>query len=721
MKRFAVGITLISLNFSAAQVTAAKDYYDLSLEELMNIKITAQKREQEWFEVPLTVDVYNGKTLREQNINHLSDLAQYAPGVVYGRVGNTPNIYVRGIGSDLLSVAADASTAIYADDVYLARPEMALAHFWDVERIEVLKGPQGALYGRNATGGAINIIRSRPSFEKTDAYARVTSGNVSHRQLEAAATTPITNNLAIRGSLLAIKNDGYTDDLDPQGGERLDDTNVAAGRVELRWRATDRLENAITASQYRNNTHGFTLTPADDKGLAEQMGALPVDDFHALRNNIPSYSHYLTQSISWRWDWTSDNVKFQSISAYRNLDADYLLNTDGTEINVTESQLDWSHDQRSQEFRLLSIDDSDWQWLVGATWLNESPRLDVGLIRYPLNTSIVINSQAETTAWGVYGELGWNFYPRWNAKLGVRNTHEHRDDGNIFMSTHDLVGLDSNRDQATTIGATQHNNEYDNVSPQFIVSFTPEQGQINRLWYVSVTEGFKSGGSNSLSLTPSFKPEEIMSMEMGYKYQHENVAWQASIFDYNYKELQVVTFEDGATRITNAASADVTGIDANVLLVLSPQLQWQLRGTALNANYNQFITSLAGAPVDVSGNPMPYAPRWDINQAINFSNSLPIGSIEVSFTHHYQSKTYFNQFADNVISEQAQHIFDVAATWKITDRYEVGASVMNITDEEYYSNLTRFTSTSIASAPEGNALGVTALGRQWRMHLNYKY
>lgn len=711
----------MGVSFGTSLSVAAADYFDLSLEELMGIKITAQKREQQWFEVPLTVDVYNGNSLRDRNINHFRELSQYAPGVVYGRVGNTPNIYVRGIGSDLLSVAADASTAVYADDVYLARPEMALAHFWDVERIEVLKGPQGALYGRNATGGAINIIRTRPSFEKADAYARVNSGSFSHRQLEAAAGTPITDNLAIRGSMLAIKDDGYTDDLDPQGGERLDDTNVAAGRFEVRWRVTEALESAITAAQYRNNTQGFSLTPADDKGLAEQLGAVPVDDFHTLRNNIPSYSHYLTQSLSWRWDWTGDSVKFQSISAYRNLDADYLLNTDGTEINVTESQLDWSQDQRSQEFRLLSIDEGDWQWLVGATWFDESPELDVGLIRYPLNTSIVINSHAETTAWGVYGEVAWNFYPRWNVKLGVRDTHEDRRDGNQLISTHDLAGLDSNREQATAIGATQHENEFNNLSPQIIVSFSPEQGQTNRLWYLSITEGFKSGGSNSLSVTPSFKPEEIISVEMGYKYHHDNMAWQASVFDYNYKDLQVVTFENGATRITNAASADITGIDANLLLALSPQLQWQLRGTALKANYNQFITSLAGTAVDVSGNTMPYAPHWDINQQVNFFNRLPIGNIEASFIHHYQSKTYFNQFADDIIAEKARHIFDVTTTWKITDQYELGFTVMNITDEQYYLNIARFTSTSIASAPEGNALGVTALGRQWRMHLSYQY
>lgn len=721
MNKPALHLCLIGMGLSVSLQVVAEDFFKLSIEELMDLKVTAQKREQEWFETPLTVDVYDGQTLRERNINHFRELAKEAPGLVYGRVGNTPHLYLRGIGSDLLSVAADASTAVYADDVYLARPEMALAHFWDVERIEILKGPQGALYGRNATGGAINIIRTRPSYEQASGYARVTTGAFSLRQLEAAAGTPLGESMAVRASILAIKDDGYTRDLDPQGGDKVDDTDVLAGRAEWRWQISDALESAIALLTYRNDNHAFTLVPADHNGLAEQMGAEPVDAFDALRNNIPSYSHYQMDGFSWRWDWTGDSLKFQSVTAYRSLDTDYFMNTDGTEIDVTESQRRWSQDQLSQEFRLFSDYDGNWQWILGATWLDESPELDIGSIRHPQGNSTVIRSQADTTDWGIYGEIAWNFYPRWNATLGIRDSHEKRRDSTQRFSTNDLNGLDSDFQHAESIRAADRQESANELSPQFILSFTPDYYNANELWYFSATDGFKSGGANSVSTTPTFKSEGILSLEAGYKYHSKNIVWGIALFDYNYTDLQVTTIENDITSISNATSADVHGMDASFRWAIAPHWHWQISATGLIAHYKSFTTSLAGEAVDASDNAMPYAPQWDLNQQLGYTNPLPLGELHLSLHHHYQSKTYFNQFENNTYAEQPQHIIDVQATWHFNNHWEIGAGIMNLTDEAYYQNITRFTTTSVASAPEGNALGVRAVGRQWLVSLNYEY
>lgn len=717
--KFPLVVLLTGLSCLAVCVSAREaNLFELSLEELMQVPITAAKREQQWVDVAATVDVFEGELLRDNQINHFRELAEAAPGLVYGRVGNTPNIYLRGIGSDLMSVAADASTAVYQDDVYLARPEMGLAHFWDIERIEILKGPQGALYGRNATGGAINIISARPSFEQTQAYARATTGSFANRQIEAAVGSPTGEKSAVRASVLLIRDQGYTEDLDGRNGTGMDNNKVAAGRVEWRWALGERLESSLSGFHYQNNSDGFSFTPADQRGLADQLGALPTAGFHQIHNDLPTFSDYQTQGLSWRLDWRGEGFDLQSISAYRNLDSRYLLNTDGTEIPVTESQVIWSQQQRSQEFRLVSTNTGDWQWLLGATWLDETPTLDVGLVRHPLDTSIVINSFAETRAWGLYGELGWDFSPDWNLKLGLRDTRENRRDGNQFRNTGDLLGLDSNLQLAPVTGASNHEATFEKLSPQLVLSFAPGISAAQDLLYLSITEGFKSGGANSLSTRPGFKPEEITSIETGYKYSRGQVALHIAGFHYDYQDLQVITYEAGTTTITNAASAKLSGMDAS--LRWSPVLQWQyqLGLTFLDADYDQFVTSLAGAPKDVSGKQMPLAPTWDINQSLAYQ---PNAVWQISLRHHYQSRTYFNQFEDVVISSPNRHLFDLRLARALSTRWELAAAVYNLTDKHYYQNLTRFTSTSPASVPEGNALGVTAPGRRWMIEASYRY
>jgi iron complex outermembrane recepter protein len=716
---FAVSVGATSSLFATAD--SQVDIFNLSLEELMQVKITPQKRQQHWYEVPSSVEVYDGRVLREYNIHQLTDVAQLTPGLVYSHIGSTSYTYIRGIGSDLISIAADSSTAVYNDDVYLARPQMATAQFWDIDRIEILKGPQGALYGRNATGGAINIIHTKPTFDNTNAYAHFNAGEFSTRQLEAAVNTPVSDNFALRSSVFAVKNNGFTQDLDNRNGNIIDDTNTAAARMELRWQLNSQLENSLTAEHYQNNTHGFTLKPADHKGLAEAQGAIPVNNFHATRDDLRGALHYQAQELAWRWTWVTPTFELQSISAYRNLNTDYSNNTDGTEIAVTRSKFMWESKQHTHEIKLSSRNNEHWHWLAGASWLHETPINNVALIRTPINSSINIYAYANTTAWAVYGEVEWDFLPQWNAKIGLRESNETRKDGNQLFSTHDLFGLDSNLQNATAIGTSQHNESFKKLSPQYTLSYTPETNTGHSLWYLSATEGFKSGGANSFTTRAGFKPEEVESQELGYKFSEKNKSWQLAAFHYDYTDLQVLTYENGTTTITNAADASINGVDANAAIELNTAWSLSAGVTLLNAHYDKFISSLAGAAVDASGNPMPYAPHWDFNQTLNYQHTLPLGNLHLSLQHHYQARTYFNSFADDVIAAPAHNIFNAQALWKINKHWDAGISVKNLTNVDYYETLVRFTTTSTASAPEGNALGVTMPGRQWLAVVNYKF
>lgn len=715
--------TLIGLLGAACAECAGAsqdNLFDLSLEQLVQIKITSEKREQQWDQVAQTVDVYTGVQLRNSHINDMRGLSEIASGFSFGRVGNVANIYLRGIGSDLLSIASDASTAVYLDDVYLARSEMTLAHFWDLERIEVLKGPQGALYGRNATGGAIKIVPKHANFDSLGGSAQLNVGSFNERKLEAAIGGAISDTFAMRSSLLMVKDDGFTKDLDPQGANDIDNENVAAGRLELLWKPNEQLETSLTADHYQNKNDGFSIRPKDNYGIAEQRGA-SATGFHQTRNNILSYNDYETEGVSWRWSWNAESWNLQTISAYRTITTDYRFNTDGTEIPVTESKFEVEQNQHSHELRLASNNVGAWQWLAGISWLKETPVLNVGLTRFPLNTSTVILADAETTAWGSYGEIGWKFHPQWNATLRLRNSFERRDDSNKIFSTGDLLGLDSPAVDAPRNLSAKRNSSFQKLSPQFMLSFSPASVTGNKLWFLNATEGFKSGGSNSLSTSPSFKPEEIMSYETGYKSSSDKGQWSVTAFHYDYKNLQVVTFEKGFTAVTNAATATIDGIDVSGVFNLGDHVQYQTGISYLNAHYDRFITSVAGAAKDVSGNSMPYAPEWDINQKLSYQYPLQQGNLTVQLLHHFQAKTYFNQFEDAAVSSKNRHTFDVLANWEINREWSVSAGVFNLTDARYFQNGLRFTTTSIASAPQGNALGYTAPGRRWALGAKWQF
>ncbi|MEY4588404.1 MAG: hypothetical protein RL497_480 [Pseudomonadota bacterium] len=693
---------------------------ELSLEELLHISVTAQRREQVWVDVPASLDVLTERRITEEGIFNLSHLADVAPGYVYGRVGDVASSYVRGIGSSLTSISADASTAVYLDDVYLSRPEMTLGYFWDMKRVELLKGPQGALYGRNATGGVVNLAHNQAEFKQVYRQVLVGVGAFNERRLEAVANQPLGDKLAARVSVFSLVNDGFTDNLSNPGG-KIDDQHAFGARTQLAYQFNTHWESRINVEYFQNNNHGFSIRPNDHLGLAELQGVYPLADFHATENNVASFSDYKTWAVDWRLNGELDFADVQVISAYRRLESGYLFNTDGTAAAITESGFFNRQKQMSHEIRLLSHTQGTFDWLAGFYALRETPQLDVVLIQYPRDTSSIILADASTLAHSLYGEINWHFMPSWSAKLGVRNTHEKRQDTNRIFATGDLLGLQSPTANLSRPHSVDRNERFNQLSPQVVLSHTQRNDTETTTDYLSITEGFKSGGSNSLSTANSFDPEEVISYELGRKYIQESSAWSLSAFYYDYNDLQVLTYERGVTAINNAASAKIFGIEGTFTLYPTMFFNYQLGFAWLHATYEHFISSINGQPVDVSGNQMPYAPEWDINQKFTYSGHLNKKMFSVSLLHHFQSETAFNQFEAPNVTQQAYHTFDLVGEWAVGSDWSLTAGMYNITDRDYYRNIVSFTSTSKPGAPQGNALGFPEAGRSWALGMRLDY
>jgi iron complex outermembrane recepter protein len=414
-------------------------------------------------------------------------------------------------------------------------------------------------------------------------------------------------------------------------------------------------------------------------------------------------------------------AEVQIIRAYRKLESNYLFNTGGTEAAITESGFGNLENQFSNEIRLLSSTTGNDDWLVGFYSLHENPELEVGLIRYPLNTSAIILAQVATDVQSLYGEFNWRFSSLWSTKFGLRSTREKSWDANYLFNTQDLLGLQSPTLSQTRPFSSEHNDNSTYLSPQVVLSWTVHRSQESATNYLSITEGFKSGGSNSLSASKSFNPEKVMSYELGHKHVEGGSSWSRSSFYYNYNDLQVLAYEQGVTAINNAASAKIWGAEGTLSITPVTSFSYQIGVAWLQTRYGEFISSVNGQPVDVSGNQMPYAPRWDINQKFTDTGLLRRKTVNLNLFHHYQSQTTFNQFEDPNVTQGALHIFDLVGEWELASDWVLSAGIYNLTDEEYFRNIVTFTTTSKPSAPQGNALGYPEPGRNWDLGARMRF
>jgi iron complex outermembrane recepter protein len=702
-------------------VQAASDLtelFEMTLLELSNVSVTAEKRESTLQEVPISITIFSSEQLYDSNIRDIQELSPYTPNMVFNRIGGQAQIYIRGVGSDTLGVGSDASTTVHLDGIYLGRPEMALAHFLDVERIEILHGPQGTLYGRNSIGGNINIISKGPTAH-WEGYATALAGSFDRTEFTAAVGGPLSDSIGIRLSIRKEDDSGFTDDLDLLGGDEIDDTDALNARVILDMDLRDRIDFRLIGDWNDFSDHGRSIRPIDNLGTAQASGAVATNDFHDTRNNLSTFNDNETGGITGKLNIDFGDYQFNSITGFRVLDTASSFNTDGTEIDVTETQFIRDQEQFSQELQLLYDGGKRWNWITGLYYFYENSSIELGLPRAPLGTSTVINSSNETNAWAAFINATFKITERWKLEAGLRYSSESKSDTRVFATVADTLGLNSPL-ATTIIAATAGKHTYEAPTPEFGASY---QIDGNQSIYVSASRGFKSGGTNSFSTTAAFDPEFIWSYETGYKSMHmgNRLRLNAAMFYSDYSDLQVLSFEGGLTSISNAAAATIWGGELESFFQQTRNLQWSLAFSYLNAKYDEFITSRGGAAVDVSGNTVQSAPEFTVSAATQYGYMLrDSGQLSLRAELNYQSEVFFDQFNDDVVKEDGYALVNLMTTFE-SKHYpiELALFMKNVFDHEYNQNVVRFTTTSTNAA--GNALGSAAPGRSINFQFVYRF
>ena len=334
-KRSSARIALLTTALSTTALSAvAQD--SAFIEE---ITVTAQKREESVQSVPISIVAISAAQLERSAVTDILGIASRTPTLQYSQAGGEAQIYIRGVGSNLLAVGADPSVAIHLDGVYLGRPNMGLNQFLDVERVEVLRGPQGTLYGRNATGGSINIVSKLPS-QTSEGYVAAGYGSDNKIEAKGAYGGPITDQLSFRVAARHEEDDGYVEDLDPTGGDKLDDVDLWAGRAALRYEG-ESIDAKLIVDWSDFNNGNTAVRPLDTLGAAILLGARPTASLLEERNNLPTFMNWKTGGPTLAIDFdVADDIVLSSISSYKKFDMEFYFNTDGTEAAVTPHDRD---------------------------------------------------------------------------------------------------------------------------------------------------------------------------------------------------------------------------------------------------------------------------------------------------------------------------------------------------------------------------------------------
>ena len=680
----------------------AKDNF--ALEEIV---VTATKQVETIDKTAAAITAVRSDELGPGGITEIRDLAMAVPNLSVGDQFGVNRTFIRGIGMTSIDLGADGAVAFLQDGSMIARPSQQLTGFYDLEQVEVLRGPQGTLYGRGATAGVVNMVTKKPS-EELDGYVRATAGNYSAYTLEGALGGPIVGDTFMgRLAVKLDKRDGYGENL--YTGKDIDDLDSQAVRGSLRFKPSDSLTIDLVADYFKENDynyafHYFGTTVVPEDGLAHNiLGGRTIFDYMATLNKNEHQRDIVsdinptndrkgksgTGIVDWR---LNDDWSIKSVTAWRKFDRFLEDDLDSSDVNMfglnkyTENSESWAEDV-TVIGRTGSFD-----WLFGANWFTEDLH---GEVQVPLtNLGLVFglpadffddgfywqNGDVAIDAWGAFAQGKWNISDRWALTGGLRYNYEKRKGTGYFRFDALGVNVPTNREKS-----------WNKVTPKVMLEFKPTE---NSLLYAQYTEGFKSGVINVGSLNEVIDPEYVDAYEVGYKttFNDNRVSLRTAAFYYDYTDLQVgFVNEDSVVQTINAASAEIKGLEAELNSRLTEDLTLELSGTYLDAKYTDFVTGdyrQGFALVQLKGNYLQNAPKYTLHAALDYAHPVSdSGSIVARAEFSFQDKVYFTEF-NNADAEQPSYgLVNLMAGYEGGGgKWSATGWVRNATDEFVYSN-----------------------------------
>ncbi|HEX4970549.1 MAG TPA: TonB-dependent receptor [Steroidobacteraceae bacterium] len=684
------------------------------------VTVTARRREESLQDVPVAITALTSDQLLEQNVRTLEDMTAYAPNIKVnaGRATtSTINAYIRGVGQNDPLWGFEPGVGIYLDDVYIARPQGALLDVYDVERIEVLRGPQGTLYGKNTIAGAIKYVTRDIATDDPALNITATGGSYDQRDLKVSGSAPVVADHLYLGAAVAyLQRDGYgklVDDGTPRAfnhvGQDVSDKDVLAARANATfvWGESSKLRVLADTIQDNSNAAGGQrlnnlVQPALDDRY-DQRTDMPVDkDRFIAKGMSATYTQGLT-----------DALDLKLVGAYREGDGRQFIDFEELNANLFQVPAQYSDKQASGEAQLTYTGEKV-KGVAGVYYFDGTARGAFDLSLGASSFTSLTKGSVDTQSIAIYADTTWTLSERLNLNVGARWNEDDKD-ATVFVAQYlgrleaDQTFFDQNNPPPgfVMLGSPQtdytNSRTFSNVSPRLGFDYRVTD---DLLTYVSYSEGFKSGGFDmrgnqtaNPDTTKGYDSESADNFEIGMKsnWLADTLQLNFTVFYTPYHDVQLPSqqFRDingiptNVTAVLNAGKALNKGAELESIWQPLPALTMVLNVGYLDAKFEEFLVGCTppadGCHTDISSLNEPInAPDWTTFLGATYRWELGVGDLAAHLGYQYRGKTKVANTTPSITDQDAYDVLDLGVAYTTSDgAWRFALEGKNVLDEEY--------------------------------------
>jgi len=705
----AMPLAVLAATPSAAQGPATPATEAAAHGGIDDIIVTAQKRAQNLQDVPISITAFDETAIREAGFTNSLSIGDQVPNLEIKTFGGVPNIFIRGVGNNDFNSSSIGPISIYRDDVVVASTGSQIFSLFDLERIEVVRGPQGTLFGKNTTGGAIQFFSRLPS-DDFEGNARIGYGRFNLFEGEAGASLPLGDTLSMRISGLVRRRDG--EKFNRFTGDDAIDVDEAAARAILRWRPDGDTDIRLTVgggrdrSDYLENKPVGTINGADLAGYSDPF----PDNPRLLNFNGPSRNHSNDIFVNFLASHKFGDFSVKWITGYDDSDVDNRVDVDGGPFRIDEITFLTAAKQFTQEVQ-LAYDHGPIHAIGGLYYFQENfrARSDADLLGFLTfaqgGLPLITQARRRNRAYAAFGQMTWLVTDALRVTAGGRYTIDK------VRATHraDLVPGFFDRDipdgaPIPLVPFARLGDTFNSFSWRLAADFDVTD---DILAYASIDRGFKAGGFNigiitSVAERTEVDPEYLTSYEIGLKTTlfDRRLRLNLAAFYYDYTDLQVLSVNKQAGSavptlgLDNAADATIKGIEFEATAKPTDWLDAGLNFGILDAKFKNYLSAaidpVSGLPRDFSGNRLPGAPKFTLSTYVQVT--IPAGSFETRWRaeYNYTGKKFYNNAQSDLISSgEGYGLLNLRATLADPEKgWELAGWAKNVTGKAYIVDAT---------------------------------